>query len=109
MERKQNLIRSCGENIYPAEIERVLHLYPAALEAATIGVPDRHRQEVPLAFVALHAGAPATEEELHVHLAVHLARLKLPREIIITSELPRTALGEVQHFRLSEMWRASDA
>jgi fatty-acyl-CoA synthase len=109
LERKRNLIISGGENVYPAEIERVLHQHPAVLEAAAIGVPDPHWQEVPLAFVVLHAGANTTIEELHVHLAAHLARFKLPRKIIITPELPRNALGKVQHFRLREMWRASAA
>jgi fatty-acyl-CoA synthase len=109
LERKRNLIISGGENVYPAEIERVLHRHPAVLEAAAIGVPDPRWQEVPLAFVVLHAGATTTTEELHVHLAAHLARFKLPRNIIITPELPRNALGKVQHFRLREMWRARDA
>jgi len=79
VERKRNLIISGGENVYPAEIERVLHRHPAVLEATAIGVPDPRWQEVPLAFVVLHAGATTTMEELHVHLAAHLARFKLPR------------------------------
>ncbi len=106
LERKRNLIISGGENIYPAEIERVLCEHPAVLEAAAIGVPDPIWQEVPLAFVVLCEEATTTAEELHVHLAAQLARFKLPRDVIITSELPHNALGKVQHFRLREMWRA---
>lgn len=109
LERKRNLIISGGENVYPAEIERVLQQHPAVSEAAAIGVPDRRWQEVPLAFVVLRAGATVTTEELHGHLAMHLARFKLPQDIIMTSELPRNALGKVQHFRLRERWRASHA
>jgi fatty-acyl-CoA synthase len=109
LERKRNLIMSGGENIYPAEIERVPHQHPAVSEAATIGAPDPTWQEVPLASVVLHAGATRTEEEPHAHLAAHLARFKLPREISITWELPRHALGKVPHFRPREMWRASGA
>jgi fatty-acyl-CoA synthase len=107
LERKRNLIISGGENIYPAEIERILHEHPAVLEAAAIGVPDPIWQEVPLAFVVLRDGTTTTAEELHMLLAAQLARFKLPRDIVICSELPRNALGKVQHFRLREMWASS--
>jgi fatty-acyl-CoA synthase len=109
LERKRNLIISGGENIYPAEIERVLDQHSAVLEAAAIGVPDPLWQEVPLAFVVLRDGATITTEELHIHLAAQLARFKLPRDIVIVPELPRNALGKVQHFRLREMWGSSGA
>jgi len=78
-----------GENVYPAEIAHVLQQHPAVLEAAAIGVPDPRWQEVPLAFVVLRAGVTTTMEELHVHLAAHLARFKPPRNIAISPELPR--------------------
>lgn len=109
LERKRNVIISGGENVYPAEIERVLHQHPAVLEAAAIGVPDPTWQEVPLAFVVLRAGASTTMAELHGHLAAHLARFKVPRNVIVVSELPRNALGKVQHFRLREISRPGDA
>jgi fatty-acyl-CoA synthase len=109
LERKRNLIISGGENIYPAEIERVLDDHPAVLEAAAIGVPDPIWQEVPLAFVVLREGATTTAEDLHRHVAAELARFKVPRNIIIVPELPRNALGKVQHFRLCEMWRSQGA
>lgn len=104
LERKRNVIISGGENIYPAEIERALQEHPAVLDAAAIGVPDSRWQETPVAFVVLREDADVTAEILRVHLAAQLARFKLPREIVIVADLPRTALGKVQHFRLREMW-----
>ncbi|HEY1931741.1 MAG TPA: AMP-binding protein [Acetobacteraceae bacterium] len=104
LERKRNVIISGGENVYPAEIERVLHDHPAVAEAAAIGVPDPRWQEVPLAFVVLRENATQGAAELRAHVAAQLARFKLPREIVIVPDLPRNALGKVQHFRLREMW-----
>jgi fatty-acyl-CoA synthase len=101
-DRKKNMIVSGGENIYPAEIERVLLEHAAVAEAAVIGVPDPRWQEVPLAIVVLRAGAVVTADELRAHLRVQLARFKQPRDIVFAAELPRNALGKVQHFRLRE-------
>jgi fatty-acyl-CoA synthase len=104
-DRKKNMIVSGGENIYPAEIERVLLEHAAVAEAAVIGVPDPKWQEVPLAIVVLRAGATATADQLRAHLLSQLARFKVPRDIRFAAELPRNALGKVQHFRLREVYR----
>jgi fatty-acyl-CoA synthase len=105
-DRKNNMIVSGGENIYPAEIERALLDHPAVAEAAVIGVPDPRWQEVPLAFVVLRAGAVASTDDLRAYLRERLARFKVPREIVFVAGLPRNALGKVQHFRLKESWGA---
>ena len=99
-DRKKNMIVSGGENIYPAEVERVLLDHPAVAEAAVIGVPDPRWQEVPIAFVVRRA--PVEQAALLAFLRGQLARFKLPRQIEFVSELPRNALGKVQHFRLRE-------
>lgn len=99
-DRRKNMIKSGGESIYPAEIERVLLQHPAVAEAAVIGVPDPHWQEVPAAFVIRRAGCNVPAAELRDFLAGQLARFKLPREIAFVDDLPRNALGKVQHFRL---------
>ncbi len=103
-DRKKNMIVSGGENIYPAEIERVLLEHPAVAEAAVIGVPDPRWQEVPMAFIVARTDVSA--EELLAHVLGQLARFKVPRAIKFVGELPRNALGKVQHFRLREEWRA---
>jgi fatty-acyl-CoA synthase len=101
-DRKKNLIISGGENIYPAEIERVLGEHPAVLEAAVIGRPDPRWQEVPVAYVVRRPGNEIGVDELMRHVSSQLARFKLPREIFFTDDLPRNALGKVQHFRLKD-------
>ena len=103
-DRKKNMIVSGGENIYPAEIERVLLEHPAVAEAAVIGVVDARWQEVPFAIVVPRAGACATADELRRFLLSQLARFKVPREIVFAAELPRNALGKIQHFRLRELY-----
>jgi fatty-acyl-CoA synthase len=103
-DRKKNMIISGGENIYPAEIERVLLAHPAVAEAAVIGRPDPRWQEVPVAHVVLRPGAAADAEALKAHVATELARFKLPREVIFADALPRNAMGKVQHFRLRQRW-----
>jgi fatty-acyl-CoA synthase len=103
VDRKKNLIISGGENIYPAEIERVLLDHPAVAEAAVIGRPDPRWQEVPVAYIVRHAKAQVSGEEIAAHVAGELARFKAPREVIFVDALPRNALGKVQHFLLRQM------
>ena len=101
-DRKKNMIISGGENIYPAEVERVLHEHPAIAEAAVIGRPDPKWQEVPVAYVVRRSGAACDADGIIAHLAGELARFKVPREIVFVETLPRNALGKVQHFMLKE-------
>jgi len=101
-DRKKNMIISGGENIYPAEIERVLADHPAVTEVAVIGRSDAKWQEVPVAFVVRRPDAVIDGETLRRHVAQHLARFKVPRDVVFVDSLPRNALGKVQHFRLRE-------
>jgi fatty-acyl-CoA synthase len=99
-ERKKNVIISGGENIYPAEVERVIAAFPGIAECAVIGRPDPKWQEVPIAALVLKPGATFDRAALENHLAENLARFKLPRDILVRDSLPKTALGKVQHFAL---------
>ncbi|MDQ0317672.1 class I adenylate-forming enzyme family protein [Amorphus orientalis] len=99
-DRKKNVIISGGENIYPAEVERVLHEHPAIVEAAVVGRPDPHWQEVPVAFLVARPGLAPSEDEIIAHLRAHLARFKVPREIRFVDDLPKNAMGKVQHFQI---------
>ena len=103
LERKNNLIISGGENIYPAEVERVLIAHPDVVECGVIGRPDPRWDEVPVAFVIKRQGASLDADSLKLHLQTQLARFKLPREIIFVDDLPRTALGKVQHHLLRQL------
>jgi fatty-acyl-CoA synthase len=102
VERKKNLIISGGENIYPAEIERVLHEHPAIAEAAVIGRADPKWQEVPVAYIVRKAQSSVSCDDIMAHVGAQLARFKVPRDVVFVDALPRNALGKVQHFLLRE-------
>jgi fatty-acyl-CoA synthase len=102
-DRKKNLIISGGENIYPAEVERVLLEHPEVAECAVIGRRDPRWDEVPVAYVIRRAGCFVEAENLKVHVLTQLARFKVPRDIVFVEDLPRTALGKVQHFVLRRL------
>jgi len=104
-DRKKNMIVSGGENIYPAEVERVLVAHPDVAESAVIGRPDPKWQEVPVAYVVRRAGCAIDARALEAHLLTQLARFKVPRDYVFVDALPRNAMGKVQHFRLREMDR----
>ena len=96
-DRQKNLIVSGGENIYPAEIERVLHEMAPVAEAAVIGRPDPRWQSVPEAYVVLRPGRSCSEAEVIAHVHSQLARFKAPRRVHFVEALPRNAMGKVQH------------
>ncbi|MET4719850.1 long-chain fatty acid--CoA ligase [Bradyrhizobium japonicum] len=102
-DRKKNVIISGGENVYPAEVERVLLEHPDVSECAVIGRPDPRWDEVPIAYVIGRSGCRLEAEELRAHLQTQLARYKVPRDIVFVNDLPRTALGKVQHFLLKQL------
>ncbi len=101
-DRKKNMIISGGENIYPAEVERVLIAHPDVAEAAVIGRADPKWQEVPVAYVVRRPGSACDAQTLEAHLLTQLARFKVPREYVFVGALPRNAMGKVQHFVLRE-------
>jgi fatty-acyl-CoA synthase len=102
-DRKKNMIISGGENVYPAEVERVLLEHPDVRECAVIGRPDPRWDEVPVAYVIGRSGCSLEADELKAHLQAQLARYKVPRDIVFVTDLPRTALGKVQHFLLKQL------
>jgi fatty-acyl-CoA synthase len=102
-DRKKNLIISGGENIYPAEVERVLLEHPDVVECGVIGRADPRWDEVPVAYVIRRAGRSVGAEDLKTHVLTQLARFKVPRDIVFVDDLPRTALGKVQHFMLRQL------
>jgi fatty-acyl-CoA synthase len=102
-DRKKNLIISGGENIYPAEVERVLGQHPAVADAAVIGRADEKWQEVPVAYVVPRPGVAPDPAEIEGFCLAQLARYKVPREYVFLDGLPRNAMGKVQHFRLKEL------
>jgi fatty-acyl-CoA synthase len=94
--RKNDLIISGGENIYPAEIEAVLEECPAIAEVSVVGRPDECWGETVVAAVALKPGAAMSEAEVLALLAGRIARYKQPREVRFVEALPRSAIGKVK-------------
>ncbi len=95
VDRKKDLIIRNGMNIYPREVEDVLHNHPAVLEAAVIGIPDPKRGEEVKAYVSLKEGASITVKELVAYCRERLAPYKYPRHIEIRPDLPKGATGKV--------------
>ncbi|HRX83637.1 MAG TPA: AMP-binding protein [Phycisphaerae bacterium] len=93
--RLKELIIIGGENVHPREIEDVLEQHPAVAEAAVIGVPDASRGEVAVAYVIPLPDATVTELELRTLARQHLAGYKVPRQIHIVQDLPRSPIGKV--------------
>jgi fatty-acyl-CoA synthase len=91
----------CGVNISTIEVERTIYKHPAVLEVAVIAIPDEKRGEVPKAFVTLKPDASVTQKEIINFCHQHLASFKCPRAVEF-GELPKTATGKVQKYRLRE-------
>jgi acyl-CoA synthetase (AMP-forming)/AMP-acid ligase II len=94
-DRSVDMVISGGVNIYPAEIEAVLHAHPAVADAAVIGVPDDEWGESVKAVVVLRPGTQATAEELIGFCTERLAPYKKPRSIDFVDDLPRDAAGKL--------------
>ena len=95
VDRLKDMYISGGENVYPAEVEKVLHAHPAIAEAAVIGIPDERWGEVGRAIVVARDGAEVTADEVRSHCAEHLAKFKVPADVVFTDVLPRNATGKL--------------
>jgi acyl-CoA synthetase (AMP-forming)/AMP-acid ligase II len=104
VDRKKDVIISGGENISTAEIEDALYQHPGVLECAVIGVPHEKWGETPKALVVLRSGHTPSAEELIVFSRDRLAHFKCPTSIDFVPELPRTATGKLQKFKLREKY-----
>lgn len=101
--RSDDMLKVSGIYVSPFEVEATLVQHPAVLEAAVIGVPDAEGLTRTKAFVVLKAGGEASEAELKAFVKDKLAPYKYPRQIAFVAELPKTATGKIQRFRLREL------
>jgi o-succinylbenzoate---CoA ligase len=106
LDRRSDLIISGGENIYPAEIESVLHSHPAVLEAGVIGIDDDVWGQIPCAFVVLASGV--SMEELKNYCTKRLAKYKIPKKFIVVDELPRNASNKLLRRKLKEWIKVNE-
>ncbi|MBM4368988.1 MAG: long-chain fatty acid--CoA ligase, partial [Deltaproteobacteria bacterium] len=101
--RIKEMYISGGENVYPPEIETVIHGAGCISSCAVVGVPDARWGEVGAAFVAPAPGEPVSTEQIRAHLLAHLARYKVPKYLTILPSLPVTASGKVDKVALREI------
>jgi long-chain acyl-CoA synthetase len=95
VDRKKDLVISGGYNIYPREIDEVLHAHPKIREAVAVGIPHPARGEAIKAFVVLKDGESMTKNEVMGWCRERLANYKIPREVEFRTELPKTTVGKV--------------
>jgi acyl-CoA synthetase (AMP-forming)/AMP-acid ligase II len=100
--REDDMIVSGGENVFPQEVEDVLARHPEVSDVAVIGVPDAEFGARLRAFVVCR-GEQANEEELKAHVRKHVARYKVPREVVFLAELPRNQSGKVLRTKLAAL------
>jgi fatty-acyl-CoA synthase len=100
--RKKDMIIRGGENIYPREIEEVLHGHVAVAQAQVFGLPDPRLGEEVAMWVALKSGSQATAEELIAYLKERVAHFKVPKHVRFVSEFPMTVTGKIQKFAMRQ-------
>jgi acyl-CoA synthetase (AMP-forming)/AMP-acid ligase II len=104
-DRKKDVIITGGENVSSIEVEDVLLSHPAVAEVTVIAVPDDEWGEMVTALVVLRDGENVAEIELIEHTRRSLAGYKMPKQVLFTDRIPRTATGKVQKFKLrAEFW-----
>ena len=108
VDRIKDMIISGGENIYPAEIEKVLHEHPAVAECAVVGVPDEKWGEVGRAVVVLRDGVAADPQDILHFLDGKLARYKIPKAVVIVDALGAQRVRATNRNRRRQQIRESD-
>ena len=101
--RDDEMIVSGGENVFPAEVEDLISGHPEVVEATAIGVEDKDWGHRLRAFVVKKQDASVDEDGIKVYVRDHLARYKVPREVIFLEELPRNPTGKILKRELREM------
>jgi long-chain acyl-CoA synthetase len=105
MDRKKDMIKSGGENVYSKEVEDVLYAYPDILEAAVIGVPDEKWGEMVKALVVLKEGKHATDQDIIAYCKTRLAGFKCPKSVVFVDHLPKTAMGKADKATLRKQYQ----
>ena len=107
--RKKDMIKTGGENVYPAEIESILTDHPHVVEAAVIAVPDPRFQEAVCAVIVADDASAISAEDVQEYCRERLAGYKKPRHVVFVEELPRNAAGKILKFELRELYASLGA
>jgi long-chain acyl-CoA synthetase len=102
VDRKQDLIITGGQNIYPAEVEDILYTNPKIALAAVIGIPEKTKGELARAYIVLKKGETATEQEIIDFARVKMAKFKAPRMVAFVDSLPQGPTGKILKRELRE-------
>ena len=103
VDRMKDLIIRGGLNIYPRDVEEVIHTHPAVQEVAVVGVPDTRMGEEVCAYLVARPGVGVSAEEIIAHCHANLAKYKTPRYVQIVSNLPKTNIGKIQRKELRRL------
>jgi long-chain acyl-CoA synthetase len=95
VDRKKDMVKTSGFQVWPREIEEVIAAHPAVQEVGVAGIPDATKGEVAKAWVVLRTGRTATEDELRAYCRERLAPYKVPARVEFRAELPKSMIGKV--------------
>ncbi|MDA8373779.1 MAG: AMP-binding protein, partial [Actinomycetota bacterium] len=104
IDRKKDMIKSGGQNVYAAEVEEVLTQHSDVVQASVIGLPDEKWSEIVAAVVVLRPGSATGERELIEHCRARMASYKKPQRMIFVEELPTLATGKVDKVTLRRIY-----
>ncbi|SHN62861.1 class I adenylate-forming enzyme family protein [Desulfitobacterium chlororespirans] len=105
VDRKKDMIKTGGENVFAQEVEAVIRKHPAVLDCSVIGVPDQTFGEAVMAVVKLRSGYTATAADIQEHCKRDLSSYKKPRYVEFLDEFPVDSAGKIQKFRLRKKYR----
>ena len=95
VDRKKDVIISAGMNVYPREVEEVLHQHPKIVEVAVVGIHSKVREEAVKAFIVVEKGQTLNKPEIVEFCRDKLSKFKIPKQIEIVDALPKSAMGKV--------------
>ena len=107
VDRKKDLIKASGFQVWPREVEEVIATHAAVAEVGVAGVPDAHSGEAVMAWVVTRKGMGLTEEEVRDHCRRHLAAYKVPKRVEFREALPKSAIGKLLRRELAREFRAA--
>ena len=102
VDRKNDMIITGGENVYPREVEEVLLMHPSISECAVVGIPHPYWGEEINAYVVLKSNAQTTVQELDNFCRLHLSKYKTPKHFKFSSDLPRNSMGKILRRKLRD-------
>lgn len=108
LDRKKDMIKTGGENVYSMEVEMALKRLPYIEDAVVFGVPDEHWGEMIVALAVRRQGTSAGEEDVRRDLRSYLPSFKIPKRVVFVKEIPRTQFGKVSKRELRERYLRND-